>query len=728
MTDNDQTRPPTNVIDFPQIGFRLAPTTVLDPAPGPDAVPAPAAPAAPGTGGRRSPLDLLNALPSPGILQPAIAPTATPAATPSTGLVPDTFRNTDPDTGVLPSAGMGALSMAAILAIAVAALRGSHTVLSTWWEQRQARHAETAELRQARAQQALERAKAAGQHEQAMQAIADKQAQQRAKNNRVPSSSEYGRKTLGNRSSGGSGGGGSRGGQSNTPAGRRNNGSGGGAGRGPAAHRNNAGRGNSNGPGSGGRNNRTPANHRLNTPKNPGGKGRDDRKKPTDKPGLRNTPASGTQQPTDRMAARQEARRERQRARLQRTAERQQGRLQERAKDRAAARDLKYDQKRKQAADKEQTKEQKKQDKAERKASGPGRTTLAAAASRQARRRLKRRRKNLAPPVLSTVKGKKKPKATKTSTVKTKTKAPKSKKKPKTGATKSGTGSGRWAKARAYARRKAASGGCFGRATPTSGSSSGTGPSAATGPTAGSTTGPSPGTRRSPFENAGQAAAGDPEYWVTSDRVPDSRAQRGEPGALTQGQPVITSTGPAALDAAPTTNPPRPGTTRPKEPIAMPPASREPDVVIAKAQNGAARTARQVVGRRMAAQHETEITLDDACDAGDDLAKKAFKIHDQADKLAHQAGRLRDAWVVLAEDCAEQHNLIGDAFTHASIRFGESMEMVRRTALEMSSASLTAAEKAETAANEINDAYRPYNTATADAGLTTPSAPAHNEV
>jgi hypothetical protein len=34
---------------------------------------------------------------------------------------------------------------------------------------------------------------------------------------------------------------------------------------------------------------------------------------------------------------------------------------------------------------------------------------------------------------------------------------------------------------------------------------------------------------------------------------------------------------------------------------------------------------------------------------------------------------------------------------------------------------------AETADNDLNDAYRPYNTATADAGLSTPSAPIHNE-
>jgi len=130
----------------------------------------------------------------------------------------------------------------------------------------------------------------------------------------------------------------------------------------------------------------------------------------------------------------------------------------------------------------------------------------------------------------------------------------------------------------------------------------------------------------------------------------------------------------------------------------------------------------------MNAQHETEITLDDACDAGDRLAKRGFKTHDQAERLARQAAQLRDAWIVLASHCAEHHNLIGDAFTAASVKFGESMDLVRRTAQEMSVFSLLAAESAETAADEINNAYRPISQATADAGLSTPSAPVHNEV
>lgn len=162
----------------------------------------------------------------------------------------------------------------------------------------------------------------------------------------------------------------------------------------------------------------------------------------------------------------------------------------------------------------------------------------------------------------------------------------------------------------------------------------------------------------------------------------------------------------------------------------MPPApvpAAKPDPRITKAKRQAARAATNTVGRRMHAQHETEITLDDACDGADKLAKDAFKTHDQAAKLAGQARRLRDAWINLAERCATDNNLTGDLFTSAAIGFAESMELVARMSDEMHISSLEAAEKSETAGNELNDAYRPITQATADAGLTTPSAPVHNQ-
>jgi hypothetical protein len=164
----------------------------------------------------------------------------------------------------------------------------------------------------------------------------------------------------------------------------------------------------------------------------------------------------------------------------------------------------------------------------------------------------------------------------------------------------------------------------------------------------------------------------------------------------------------------------------------MPPASvpvpaAKPDPRITKAKKQAARAAVNTVGRQMDARHATEITLDDACDAADQLTNDAFKTQEQSDKLSRQARRLRDAWISLAERCAAENNLIGDGFTAAALRFGESAELVARMADEMQISSLEAAEKSETAGNELNDAYRPITQATADAGLTTPSAPVHNQ-
>ncbi|MGW8702853.1 hypothetical protein ACWGOK_39110, partial [Streptomyces eurythermus] len=120
-------------------------------------------------------------------------------------------------------------------------------------------------------------------------------------------------------------------------------------------------------------------------------------------------------------------------------------------------------------------------------------------------------------------------------------------------------------------------------------------------------------------------------------------------------------------------------------------------------------------------------TLDDACNGLDQLTTDAFATHNESQRLATKARSLRDTCLTFADYLATHHNLIGPLFTAALARFAESMDLVARMADEMETSSLEAAEKTETASNEMNDAYRPYNTATADAGLTTPSAPIHNE-
>ncbi|MFK8851230.1 hypothetical protein [Streptomyces sp. Ac-502] len=73
------------------------------------------------------------------------------------------------------------------------------------------------------------------------------------------------------------------------------------------------------------------------------------------------------------------------------------------------------------------------------------------------------------------------------------------------------------------------------------------------------------------------------------------------------------------------------------------------------------------------------------------------------------------------------HNLIGRLFTGSMARLSESMDLLARMADEMQISSLEAAEMAEAANDDLNDAYRPFTQATADAGLTTPSAPIHNQ-
>jgi hypothetical protein len=129
----------------------------------------------------------------------------------------------------------------------------------------------------------------------------------------------------------------------------------------------------------------------------------------------------------------------------------------------------------------------------------------------------------------------------------------------------------------------------------------------------------------------------------------------------------------------------------------------------------------------MDVQHATEITLDDALDEYGEFKDDAFTTHDQCAKLADRAIRLRSILLDFAHELAVKHNLIGPLFSSAMARLAETMDVVARTAEEMKTSSLEAAEMAEAADNDLNDAYRPYNIATADAGLSTPSAPIHNE-
>lgn len=756
MSDTDQTGPGGTLINFPRIGFNLSPTTTM-PSP---TIPPPPGPASPGPGartGRRSPLDTLNALPDPSLTTPLPAPHPTP------GTVPATFRS-EPDSDMV-GPRLGALGLAAILAVAVAAMRGTHTVLSTWWENRQARQTETEPLRKARLKHQLAMQQAGYSSAQA----AAKGAQQRAK--KVPSSSEFGSKSLRRSNSGGPGAGSGAGKSTSSKTnasgpGRKNNGSGNGPG---SKSRTNTGPNSKNRGGAGGRTNGGDL-KKNRSPKTPGPL----RNSPRGTGALKkagaanNTPAKSPKNPKSPGAGAGQGRTTLRKALAHTT-------------QKAAARRLKH--RRNNGASPAVWKNKKnvpqpgqtalgngnstKNQKTPKNPSGTGgkntrhtngRTTLAQAlrqsAHRAARKRLKQRRRTVTPPIW-TAPGASTPKVNLTKNSQPRAAKPGT----ATGAAgqtsqngRTGQHTGRqqknksqWARARTYAQKNATN----------SGTTTGAGTAGAQ--QTGSTAGPPPkgwatwdqywqylnaqhnqrtgytqqNGRKSPFQNAGQAA-GQAGATYTAERAdyPGAQAKRWEPDAITPGTPALPSTGPAALDAAPTVNPARPGTTRPKEPIPMsssPVPTVKADPRITKAKKQADRTGNSLVGHQMAAEHATEITLDDAIDEYGDFKDDAFKTYDQCHKLADRAIKLRGILLGFAEELAVKHNLIGPLFSLAMARMAESMDLVARMAEEMQTSSLQAAEMAEAADNDLNDAYRPYNVATADAGLTTPSAPVHNQ-
>ncbi|MFD9564380.1 hypothetical protein [Streptomyces sp. NPDC059994] len=704
MSDNRDDGTTGTVIDF---GRRTGLTgfTITQPAPVGDDVTSPVIPAQPGGEptngtGRRSPLSALAALPSTTL-------TAAPVvATHADGGLPETFRN--PGSGDRSGPRLGALSLAATLAVAVAALRGSCIVLEDWRQRRMAKAAEAAPLREARAKHKLAMAQARFASAEASArkggATGDKAAKHRSK--RVPDSHAFGQKTLGNRSGKGGGRGG-KGAGSATGTGsggadrKRKDSAAGGRGRKGTGHKN--------GPGvdrdhkkdnglAGGKG--TKSSHRgsqgtgLTMKKNSAGRTRlpealkndtskaakkrlkrrrkdldtpalwkaDDRSKPQRK----NVDRKGNNSPTGNKASRRKK------------AKRQ--------PDMSKLRNALWH---------------------DTKAAADGRWT--------------KRNGGGTPPLWKNDKQRKRRQKAQSAKANT----------PKSGSPKSGSGGNgeRWRRARERARAASSgrpdNGGNFTGAAP---GSTQTGTGGSSGP-AGERAGGRRGTRRSPFENAGQAGA---PTWTVVERMDyvGAQAKRWEPNALEQGQRALTATGQPALPAAPEPHTQRPGTTRPKEPIPMPPAPLPAhDSRLQKARNGAARRAQAVIrqARHMDPQHATEITLDDALDEYGDFKDDGFKTHEQSAKLAARARQLAATLEAFAEDLATHHNLIGALFTGAMANLSEDMELVARMSEEMQVSSLQAAEDAEQADNDLNDAYRPITQATADAGLTTPSAPIHNQ-
>ncbi len=225
--------------------------------------------------------------------------------------------------------------------------------------------------------------------------------------------------------------------------------------------------------------------------------------------------------------------------------------------------------------------------------------------------------------------------------------------------------------------------------------------------------------RSSPFD-----ADTEPRVTITVEQVdpPGAHAKRWEPTAIGPAPKALPAQSQPALPRAPQRPAgPRPGTTRRKDPIPMP--ARPARTAAAPAPV----TASVPAPGGMAAQHATDITLDDALKALTLLTTAGMETYDDCAQLARQARRLLNELETMAADLATTHNVSGKRTTRALSVLMESVGELILYAERMARAALAAAETAEAEETAMARDYRPTQDATVDAGLAAPSARIHNE-
>ncbi|AXI91243.1 hypothetical protein SAM9427_36340 (plasmid) [Streptomyces sp. ETH9427] len=225
--------------------------------------------------------------------------------------------------------------------------------------------------------------------------------------------------------------------------------------------------------------------------------------------------------------------------------------------------------------------------------------------------------------------------------------------------------------------------------------------------------------RSSPFD-----ADTEPRVTITVEQVdpPGAHAKRWEPTAIGPAPKELPAQSQPALPRAPQRPAgPRPGTTRRKDPIPMP--ARPARTAAAPAPV----TASVPAPGGMAAQHATDITLDDALKALTLLTTAGMETYDDCAQLARQARRLLNELETMAADLATTHNVSGKRTTRALSVLMESVGELILYAERMARAALAAAETAEAEETAMARDYRPTQDATVDAGLAAPSARIHNE-
>ncbi|MFD5814748.1 hypothetical protein [Streptomyces sp. NPDC127038] len=159
----------------------------------------------------------------------------------------------------------------------------------------------------------------------------------------------------------------------------------------------------------------------------------------------------------------------------------------------------------------------------------------------------------------------------------------------------------------------------------------------------------------------------------------------------------------------------RPGTTHRRDPFPMPPSASGSVQVTPPPANS------------MAGRHATEITLDGAVSALSRLTMAGMETYDDAQALAKQARRLLSELEAMGNDLAVTHNVLGPRTVRRFAVLMESVGMLLVNANRAAKSALAAAELAEAEEAAMERDYRPTQMAAVDAGLAAPSARIHNE-
>ncbi|WP_224354186.1 hypothetical protein [Streptomyces olivaceus] len=243
-----------------------------------------------------------------------------------------------------------------------------------------------------------------------------------------------------------------------------------------------------------------------------------------------------------------------------------------------------------------------------------------------------------------------------------------------------------------------------------SGAGSSTGPDGATGPDWEYWEPPGGGGRRNPWDSLFEAEWDARVVW-TVEQVdpPGAHAKRWEPEAIAPARAGLPAGVSSSTSSTATAAPAATVTTTKETRVSA-------SVSIPSPRAGGA-----------ASEHLTDVTLDDVLKSLEKSKTDCFATYDECADLADKALQLRDQLHELADELAERHNVIGRLTSAAMHRLGESMDLLARRAEAMRTQSLHAAESVELAHDEMHDAYKPVQQAAADAGLVMPSARIHNE-